>query len=189
MKKTIRILSLLLCFILSGGLLNISSASDKPKPDMSGSWERDPAESKVTRMSREDLERTKITLSISHKEPEVKIIVKTRENGREDSWSTVYYTDGRGETNIARFAQAITLGHKPSDARANSSETKSKTKWEGSKIVTSSSSDFIFGRQTFHMDSREIRELSDDGKTLTIKYVMYGVKGNTIFKEVFNRLP
>jgi hypothetical protein len=191
MKKRTGFFSLLLFLAVCGIFVTISKAADTPKPDLSGKWERDPKKSRMGKMTQDLLENIKVTLEISHQEPELRISVTTDSNGKSVNRETVFYTDGRGEINISQFAQVVTIGRPLQDSKPiPQNEVKSKTKWEGSKIVSSSSSVINGpGGRIFQVDSREIRELSEDKKTLTIKHSLSTPGGIVQLKEVYNRLP
>jgi hypothetical protein len=191
MKKRTVFFSLLLFLAVCGIFVTISKAADNPKPDLSGKWERDPKKSRMGKMTQDLLENIKVTLEISHQEPELRISVTTDSNGKSVNRETIYYTDGRGEINISQFSQVVTFGRPLQDPKSiPQNEAKSKTKWEGSKIVSSLSSVIKGpGGRIFQVDSREIRELSEDKKMLTIKHSLSTPGGLVQLKEVYNRLP
>ena len=47
--------------------------------------------------------------------------------------------------------------------------TKSKTKWDGVALVTDVTRSMEAGRGKVEMKSREVRSLSDDGRTMTVR--------------------
>jgi hypothetical protein len=192
MKKMSRVFSLSLGFVVCGIFVTSSKAAEKPKPDLSGNWLRDNKKSQIGEKTRDKLENIKITLKISYQEPELKINLTMNDHGKEVTRDMIYYTDERGEMNIPQFTQALTVGGDGPPTGPSTipqKEEKSKTKWEGSKIVTSTSSVISAGGRTFHIDKREIRELSEDGKTLTIKHSISSPGGIVVLKEVYNRIP
>src|SRR5437868_14369538 len=100
MKERGGVFLLLLFFVIDGCFATVSKAGDKPKPDFSGKWQRDPKKTKMGRMTQERLESIKVILQISHHEPELQISVMTDNNGELSNRETVFYTDGRGEMNV-----------------------------------------------------------------------------------------
>jgi hypothetical protein len=191
MKTKRRFFWLLLVFVICGTFVTISQAADKPKPDMSGKWERDSKKSRMGQMTEGELKNIKVTLEISHQEPELRISIRTDRSEKSVNREMIFYTDGRGETNIPEFTQVLSIGRPLQDPKSiPQNEVQSKTKWEGSKIVSTNSSVFHGpGGRIFHLDTREIRELSEDGKTLTIKRSISTPGGNIQLKEVYNRIP
>ena len=61
------------------------------------------------------------------------------------------------------------LDGKESTNRTGQATTKSKTKWEGAALVTDITRSMETPRGNFDMKSREIRSLSEDGKTMTVR--------------------
>ena len=168
------------------------SAQDKKtpvqiKPDLTGTWVRSSYKSN----HRGQLESYPVTLTISHKEPELNITRKSIVKGTEKITDEVYYTDGRGEKNEPQFRSALAIGSSPTNGvqqkGSDNPQTKSKTKWEGNKIVSRSSSILEAVGHRFDMDMTQKRELSADGKTLTITTIM--MPGGTTITEVFDRAP
>jgi len=129
-----------------------------------------------------------VTLTISHKEPELRISSKTSFKGKETNLESIYFTDGRGEKSKSRFQSLISLGlpGQIEGLQRSDSETKSKTKWEGNKLVTRSSIIFLVQGNRIDLDLTEARELSPDGKTLTIATSFRS--GRPTINEVFDRI-
>ena len=98
------------------------------RPDLTGTWVLVEDGGKRTRKSAPAPE-NEIRLEVVHREPELKIIRRTLSDGREAVRESVYYSDGRGETNLG---PGITTS--PADARED--VLKSKTRWDGDKLVT-----------------------------------------------------
>ncbi|MEW6206766.1 MAG: hypothetical protein AB1631_00260 [Acidobacteriota bacterium] len=170
MKKMI--VFLLMCASLA------LAQTDKPKdakPDFSGTWMFDRSKSNLGPLQRAPAANAEITLVITHKEPELKILQKIDLNGNTSSQERIYYSDGRGETNPALIGNG---------------DVKSKTKWDKMKLESKSSSSFQLrgGGDVFHTDTSERRELSQDGKTLTITISISGPRGIQVIKMVYNRV-
>lgn len=161
--------SILLATCLSAGHQN-----DKKKatPNFSGTWVLNKSRSSLGRFGQGPFANAELTLVILHDEPELKITRKTTLNGTERGQEMVYYSDGRGETNAAAFGN---------------NEVKTKTKWEGTKLVSKSSISRSFRRETFFTDTSERRELSEDGRSLTITVSISGPAGTSVIKQVFDR--
>jgi hypothetical protein len=98
----------------------------KARPDLSGTWELDQAQTKPR--SSKAAASNRLTLLISHREPEIRMTRRSNAGGRERTREAVYYTDGRGEKNLG---SRIT-----SRPDAPEQELQSKTRWKGDKLVT-----------------------------------------------------
>lgn len=144
------------------------------KPDFSGTWTFDRSKSNLGPLARTGLANAEVMLVITHKEPELKILRKINLNGNTGNQEFTYYSDGRGETNPASIGNG---------------EVKSKTKWDKMKLESKSSTSFQLrgGGDTFHTDTAERRELSQDGKTLTVTISISGPRGIQSIKLVYNR--
>ena len=158
--------------------MSLAFAQDKPKdakPDFSGTWTFDRSKSNLGPFERMPAANAEITLIITHKEPELKIVRKVNLNGNAGSQEFIYYSDGRGETNPAFLGNG---------------EVKSKTKWDKVKLESKSSASYQtrgVGGDVFHTDISERRELSQDGKTLTVTISISGPRGVQVVKMVYNR--
>jgi hypothetical protein len=73
--------------------------------------------------------------------------------------------DGQGVATMNSYS----LDGKESANRTGQATTKSKTKWEGVALVTDTTRSMDTGRGNFEMKSREVRSLSEDGKTMTVR--------------------
>lgn len=176
------ILCVAACVVVSPAQVKNSSAQDRP--DLTGTWERNPSKSE----SPFGAVPGSSSLTISHKEPELWIIRKSSNKGEDSINDSTYYSDGRGDMNIPTFGTAISVGPANSnDAKSikPSGEVKSKTKWEGSKLVSRTSMVHFIGDHRLDVEIIEEREISLDGKTLTI---VTTVNGNPGLTEVFDRV-
>lgn len=158
------------------------ATSGQSRPDLSGTWVRNSSKSK-------NIGPASVTVTISHKEPEIKITRKVVLKGKETITDGVYFTDGRGEKNMSRFGGAIVLGlpSQPSSTnqgRSQSVEARSKTKWDGNKLVSRSEVNLEILGDRVVFDVTEKRELSSDGKTLTVITIF----GRSTDTEVFDRV-
>lgn len=141
------------------------------KANMSGTWVLDKSRSSFGRFAKEAAN-AKITMKILHKEPTLKMTRTGSLNGEARSQNLTFYTDGRGETNPGL------LGN---------SQAKSKTSWEGTKLVTHSWSTLSLGDESVQLETLERRELSSDGKTLTVMVTASTPRGIDNLKLVFTR--
>ena len=167
MKKSLLLLIVLSCVVFA------NAADDKSKPDFSGNWTLDKSKSDLGQFARGNLANAAMTMSINYKEPELKMIRHIDANGQDIAQNYTYYTDGRGETNPGLF---------------NSSQVKSKTKWEGTKLVSRSSATVTMRTgENVYIDTTEKRELSADGNTMTITVMVNTPQRPQTFKLVFTR--
>ncbi len=170
--KRIAILFLLSCVIL-GIVENIGATNaTQAKPNMSGNWMLDISRSNFGRLASSQFSNAKMTLKLSYREPELKITRQASMNGQSRNHNLVYFTDGRGETNPNLLTNE---------------QMGSKTKWEGAKLTSRSSSSMSFNGQSVHLEAIEKRELSSDGKTLTITNTFSSPRGVDVVKLVFKR--
>ena len=139
--------------------------SGKPqnKPDFSGTWLLDAKKSNTDGLtSRPDL-----PITISHQDPEFKVVVSSESGGKISQRDFVYFTDGRGEMNEATsLITSNPAAFKPEDLR--NKKTESKTKWSGDKVVTRTRMRLsVTGAQSVEFEQVEEWKLSKDGKVLT----------------------
>lgn len=182
--KRILLLLLVLSFVIPCSAQD-KKHSNQPKPDFTGTWELDQSKSVSSSGPRA---KGSVRLTISHKEPELKIMRRGVTDGKEFNSDSVFYTDNRGETNPSVFQTAFGMG--ASGSSAKSDELKSKTMWDGNKLVSRSSIRYVVSGYSVMLLVAEKRELSSDGKTLTITMnfnAPTGSGGST--KEVFTRVP
>lgn len=142
MKALLLVVSI--CFCLSTSSAQNRKPNEQARPNFSGTWELSPSESKLPGF---DFKLSQYAVTeIDHREPVLGIIEKAKDGG-EDVFTTelVYYTDGRGETNVR-----------------GTKTRPSKTKWEGRKLVTK-----VTGE-----DTKIEWELSPDGNKLTRKIIV-----------------
>lgn len=160
--------------------------SSQNKPDLTGTWELDQSKSKSDRGS---IPYGSVRLIITHTEPELKIMRRGNSNGKNYNNDSIFYTDNRGETNPSVFQTALNIGGARQDS-PKSDVLKSKTKWEGNKLVSQSSITYVVSGYSFIVNHTVSRELSTDGKILTITTTMNSAAGGRgMIKEVFIRVP
>jgi hypothetical protein len=186
-NKKLLLLSWAMSFVL------VCSAQDKKsapqtRPDLTGTWERNLSKSKRGNRA---VGTAVVRLIISHNDPELKVTRQSDSIGKETITDSVYYTDGRGEKNVTGFSGVVRLGlpyenTEPNQGGSKDPEVRSRTKWEGDKLVSRYSMSFSLQGRRADLDVAEKRELSPDGKTLTI--VTLFMPGRTTLTEVFDRI-
>ena len=141
--------SMILC-LAQGGKTEVTSPE---RPDLSGTWSLDFSASDFG-VPKDEVPYDKLTLIISHNEPELRITRRVGKKAKERSQTVVYYSDGRGESN------PLISGGPP---------VKSKTAWRGNILqVIGSTRGFVSGGgETMEMHVTDEWQLSPDGNTLT----------------------
>jgi hypothetical protein len=155
--------------------LSAAAAGDdkkKPHPDFSGTWQIDRAKSDFGEFSERPLSKADSTLVVEHKDPELRIKRTLRLGGQEEVKDFTYYTDERGETNPA------TLG---------AGEVKSKTKWDGDKVVAQAHITRKGQGGDYELDVTQKWQVSSDGKTLTSTTTIGNQMGVQQVKLVYRR--
>jgi hypothetical protein len=166
MKRMITFLACLLLTLSTPAAPSLAQA----KPNLSGSWTLDLARSNFGRLGNAQFKNARMSLKISHREPELKITRNANLGGQSRNHNLSYFTDGRGESN----------------PNILSNETmRSKTRWEGARLISRSSSSMSFNGQSVNLEAIEKRELSADGKTLTITHTISSPRGVDVVKLVF----
>lgn len=148
-KKVFISLIVISCTVLFTGSNARSKSQKKGPPDLTGTWKLDKSKGHYNRLTgpKTDAD-ADLILTILHVEPEIKVTRKLVREGREHFLPELtYYSDGRGETGYA-LAEPL--------------EGKSKSKWEGNKLVTK----FTARGKASYEIVQEWR-LSEDGNTLT----------------------
>jgi hypothetical protein len=186
-----KILLLLVAFACAAQCAAQDKKKDVPaRPDLSGKWALDPKESNpgVARL----------TLVISHSEPEVRIRHELTTTDDSEAGETVYYSDGRGESNLGPWF--IEEGAKRRD------ELKSKTVWKGRALVTRTEIKRLVRGAAAYLIVTDKWTLSQDGHTLTRVQTLWTRNGTYLalgsggratvtdsgpgeYKTVFRRVP
>lgn len=136
------------------------SASQKSKPNLSGRWILDSSEDSKGKTVRA----TNVTvLLVKHQEPEIKFFENA---GDEKEEELSYYSDGRGEENPS--AISIRTGTQSDDSAQENEKLKSKTKWDGEKLVARANLQRTVNGHTYRMEIVKEWKLSKDGNTLTL---------------------
>ncbi|MDT5296460.1 MAG: hypothetical protein QOJ76_3340 [Acidobacteriota bacterium] len=171
--------SILLCVCLTLCLAGLCAAREdkkkaetKPHPDLSGTWTLDKSKSDFGPFQNRPIAKADATLVVAHHDPELKMTRTLSLNGQQQTQETTYYTDERGETNPA------TMG---------GGEVKSKTKWDGDRVVAHATIKREGPRGPSEIDLVEHWQVSGDGKTLTHSTTISGQFGAQEIKLVYRR--
>lgn len=137
--------------LLIGSILLVPASicgqsTKKLRPELSGTWVMDRSKSSKAINFDE-------TLLIDHQEPEIRITRKITVKDYERVEKLTYYSDGRGEVNPSE------LSGKP---------VKTKTKWDGNKLVSKESTTTRAGNLLIYVDVMEVWQMSTDGRLLTL---------------------
>jgi hypothetical protein len=128
------------------------AAKAQNRPDLSGTWVYDPQRSYPVSRRRTISE----TLTIVHREPEIKVTSRGNVDGQKAEAEVVLYTDGRGEWNAGYTGH---VGY-------------TKTEWDGRALVTRHKSSYTSAGWTrYDVEVTQRWELSKDGKSLIRKTV------------------
>jgi hypothetical protein len=160
--NTFKLKMLVLVLVNLAVAVSVTAQGNKsPKPDLTGTWQLDAGKSNAP-----DIGKRGETIKIVHAEPELRITRTFLANGQAISREFVYFTDGKGETNAATLFLAFDPRHKRPE-ELQSVSVKSKTKWQGDKIVIRTSTESRLERLRMQYLVVDEWKLSADGKTLT----------------------
>ena len=119
------------------------------KPDLSGTWNLDKEKSEMGGGPGGGQRMVSPSMTIEHKDPQLTIKRKFEFQGEERTRELKYTTDGKPNTNEGFRGRSM----------------KSKTFWEGDKLVIETTRE----TQQGNLETKEVYSLSNDGKTLTIE--------------------
>jgi hypothetical protein len=163
------------CFWLLALAVVCFAQDGKTRPDFSGSWVLDASKSEFGRGGGGQGSSATGTLIVTMKDAEFKMSRKIKLGEQERATDLLYYTDERGETNPGLFG---------------ASDVKSKTKWQGSKIVSKATvSRTMPSGDSITFEVEETWEMSEDGKVFTNTLTMSAPMGTRTVKYVYNRAP
>jgi hypothetical protein len=112
---------------------------------------------------------------------EVGQVVRLRQT---DERLIVTQDDGQGVATMSNY----TLDGKESTNRIGQMTTKSKTKWDGVALVTDMTRSMDTGRGNVDIKSREVRSLSDDRTTMTVRTTMDTPRGKQTMTVTYARV-
>ena len=141
------------------------------RPDLSGTWILVQSKSSLGKSKKQD-DITDYTLTIVHRDPEIRITKRFKKGGRRyvEEWS--YYTDGRQEM------------------LPEAGKTETLTKWRGRKLYRriTSTLNMPFSSLPEETVTQEVWEISEDGTLLmrTISRSTFGRPGRSDSHEPLN---
>jgi len=137
-------------------------------PDFSGTWKINLIKSDAAPAGRggQQMDMSGLTLTITQTADVLTIV----QGGMGPERTVTYNLDGSETTN-----------------QMGRGEMKSTSKWEGAKLVTQGSSTFDTPNGQRTMTMKEVRELSKDGKTLTVTTTSESPMGTRTNKRVFDK--
>lgn len=153
---------LVLCSFVLLLLVGICAAADEAKPDFTGKWALDTGKSDFGMLPPVESQ----TSVIEHKEPKVKVTSTTKNERGEQKRESNYTTDGEENTN-----------------KNGPVEIKSKSHWDGKKLITDSK----LKLQDNDIEIHDTWELSEDGSTFTQSRDFKSPMGETSQKLIFNK--
>lgn len=155
------ILKLLSILFVIASCVSSSQAQVKSKPDFSGVWKVDHNKSTMGEIGKRDA-----PIRIVYNDPELRITRTFERDGHAVEREFIYYTDGRGETNMATILLTSQPGSlKPEDI--DKETVKSRTTWQRDKLVTRSIMHSMMGAHILEYDIVDEWKISSDGRTLT----------------------
>ena len=92
--------------------------------------------------------------------------------------------DGQGVVTMNSYS----LDGKESTNRTGEMSTKSKTKWDGVALVTDMTRSMETGRGNFKVKSREVRSVSDDRRTMTVRSTMDTPRGKQTMTVTYAKI-
>jgi hypothetical protein len=147
--------------------LAAGTATAQDHPDFSGTWKlnlikSDAAPGRGGQMGAP----REVTITISQTATELTLEQSMGEN----TMKSTYFLDGRESTNANRRG-----------------ETKSTAKWDGTSLVIQGTSTFEGPNGSMTIKTKEVRTLSDDGKTMTVTTTSESPRGTNTRKTVFDK--
>ena len=197
MKQTITILLLLLFASLCHAHNHQTKNNQQNVPDLSGTWELDKSQSRLSKRN-PVLRGGTIILMITHNEPQIGILQKTNVDGEEKTKEFLYYTDGRGEVNLANNLYLSFYNGMENTSSNSPPKIESRSRWKGAKLKVRYDIPVpVPGHSRMsRVDVEEEWVVSPDGKTLihTSSFIGRGDRGLMIEVEprkvqrVFNKV-
>lgn len=165
-----------------------------PHPDFSGTWQLDRLKSELSQKVIA-LSGPAVTLTITHREPELRIVQTTAGRGETTTRQVLYHTDGTGETNPP-LRSYLSRRSESQLAKRDLAPVPSKSEWHGKKLKIRSAVVVLVseGKQST-VKTEEVWEILSDGETL-VQTISFSVKhGQAIhfepsrMRKVFHRVP
>jgi hypothetical protein len=166
--------ALCVCLLACAAASGAQKGDGKGRFDLTGRWALDKSKSDFGPFEDSPVVKAEVTLVVAHAGPELKISRREARDGREQTTELAYYTDGRGELNPS------TLGRVG---------VKSETKWDGKKIVaTSTLTRRGADGKPVALETTDRWQLSSDGRVLTQTTSISFGGGTQTIKQVYRRL-
>jgi hypothetical protein len=161
------------------------------KPNLSGKWVMDAARSDFGGYAGPQ-SKASTRLEIRHKEPEFVTIWDFKYGANGLALYRKFFTDGRGETSASLSDADEDLGRPaPVDAGGPGRQVRSKTEWDGTKLVTRTQDRLLASGAAVEVEVLDVWELSSDKKTLTQTHEVTpkraGEGGALKFRRVYDR--
>jgi len=155
-------------FLTLALLLPTIAAAQSPA-DFSGTWKINMSKSDPPPQGRggmQQVDQSRIVVTITQT---AEMLTLVRSGGQMEM-TTSYYLDGRESTN-----------------RMGRGEMTSTSTWDGAKLVTEGSAQMETPMGTMNLKTSETRELSADGKQMTVIVRTVSDRGTRTVKTVFDR--
>ncbi|MBV9924464.1 MAG: hypothetical protein JOZ96_05430 [Acidobacteria bacterium] len=184
-----------LCVLMTACMLACLGGAARAggRPNLSGSWELDGGRSSFGDYAG-PLSKAKTKLEIRHKEPEVRIVWTLSRGDWGLSQLALLFSDGRGEETASLLdAEGMLAETTCMSGGGGGRQVKSKTVWEGNKLVTRTSEQLQLASGPAEVDVLDEWELSKDKQSLvqltrlTPKDAAAGVAARE-FKRVYRRV-
>jgi hypothetical protein len=161
MRRTLLFLALAACIPAAG-------AAAQDHPDFSGTWKINLIKSDAAPAGRggQQMDMSNLVHTITQTAEAITIV----QTGMGPERTTTYYLDGRESTNPAMRG-----------------EMKSTSTWDGKQLVTAGSTTMQTPNGERTITIKEVRSLSDDGKTMTITTTTDSQMGSRTQKRVFDK--
>ena len=156
-----QILILVFAMVISSSAGSGQENKGQAKPDLNGTWKLD-----STKSNAGDIGKPGEVIKIVYSDPELRITRTFAVSGQSVQHDFVYLMNGKGEMNPATLFMAVDPRGKRS-AELQNEQAKSKTKWQGDKIVTRSSVESRVGGMRLQYLVVDEWKMSADGKALT----------------------
>jgi hypothetical protein len=156
-----------LLFLALAAIVPVAAVTAQGHPDFSGTWKINMIKSDAPQgRGGQQMDMSGLTLTITQTAEALTIV----QSGMGPERTMTYNLDGGESTN-----------------QMGRGEMKSTSKWDGATLVTEGSSTFDTPNGQRTMTMKEVRELSKDGKTLTVTTTNESPMGTRTRKSVFDK--
>lgn len=156
-----------LLFLVLAVFIPAAGAAAQDHPDFSGTWKINLIKSDAPPgRGGQQVDMSNLTLTITQTAESITLV----QTGLGPDRTSTYYLDGRESTNAAMRG-----------------EMKSTSTWDGDQLVTEGSSTMQTPNGERTITLKEVRSLSEDGKTMTVSTTTDSPMGSRTQKRVFER--